>query len=112
MNPEIKQKWITALRSGTYKQGLGLLRSKRNKYCCLGVLCSLAVDDHAIHSPILSQESQTHIYEGCHSILPDTVASWAGIGKELAAEHLGVLMVMNDNGESFEKIADYIQENM
>ena len=40
MKPEIKQKWINALRSGEYEQGRKSLRD-RNKYCCLGVLCDL-----------------------------------------------------------------------
>ena len=39
MNKELKEKWITALRSGEYKQGQTLLHSDEdNSYCCLGVL--------------------------------------------------------------------------
>lgn len=40
--------WIKALRSGQYKQGVGLLRSNRNidgdgpeYFCCLGVACDV-----------------------------------------------------------------------
>jgi hypothetical protein len=40
MDKEIKQKWVEALRSGKYKQGEGALK-RGNKYCCLGVLCSI-----------------------------------------------------------------------
>lgn len=42
MNPEIKAKWLDALRSGKYAQGYGLLRSGIDKYCCIGVLCDIA----------------------------------------------------------------------
>lgn len=61
MNPIIKQKWITALRSGKYRQGRArLCRTVQpshidvdvspdpetgawpREYCCLGVLCELA----------------------------------------------------------------------
>lgn len=41
MTKELKQKWIDALRSEKYVQGQGCLRSVKNKYCCLGVLCDV-----------------------------------------------------------------------
>lgn len=31
------RKWVTALRSGKYKQGFGALEKSRGTYCCLGV---------------------------------------------------------------------------
>ena len=37
-----RKDWVSALRSGQYKQGRGYLRSKNNEYCCLGVACELA----------------------------------------------------------------------
>lgn len=40
MRPDVKAKWITALRSGEYRQGRGSLR-EHDAYCCLGVLCDL-----------------------------------------------------------------------
>lgn len=41
MDKELKSKWVAALRSGNFQQGTGrLLRD--GKYCCLGVLCSVA----------------------------------------------------------------------
>ena len=45
MNPEVKQKWIDALRSDKYEQGSGKLRSVTG-YCCLGVLCDLYSQEH------------------------------------------------------------------
>lgn len=51
MNPEIKEKWLAALRSGEYKQTRGALFRPRRLddvkpifpagYCCLGVLCDV-----------------------------------------------------------------------
>jgi hypothetical protein len=39
MPQESKDKWVAALRSGDYKQGVGCLYTKTdNAYCCLGVL--------------------------------------------------------------------------
>src|SRR4051812_25076359 len=45
MNPEMKTKWLEALRSGKYKQASSRLRRKNEfggSYCCLGVLCDIS----------------------------------------------------------------------
>ncbi len=42
MKPQLKEKWIAALRSSRYKQGKGELRSSDDLFCCLGVLCDVA----------------------------------------------------------------------
>lgn len=34
--------WISALRSGKYKQGAGALRNSKDEFCCLGVACDIA----------------------------------------------------------------------
>lgn len=39
MDKDIKAKWLTALRSGEFKQGNGKLKDG-DEFCCLGVLCS------------------------------------------------------------------------
>jgi hypothetical protein len=48
LDPAIKSDWIKALRSNSYKQDIGQLRSVCG-FCCLGVLCDVggatAVDD-------------------------------------------------------------------
>lgn len=39
MDPEMKKRWVEALRSGKYKQGKGCLHDEvHDTYCCLGVL--------------------------------------------------------------------------
>lgn len=44
MNPEIKQRWITALRSsGNTTSKEVLIEISVDTYCCLGVQCSAAV---------------------------------------------------------------------
>ena len=57
MNQKIKERWVKALRSGKYKQGKGWLRKssgpkKKSEFCCLGVLCDLAVKSKIIPKPI------------------------------------------------------------
>lgn len=41
MLTEIQEKWLTALESGNYKQGIDYLRSLDDTYCCLGVACEV-----------------------------------------------------------------------
>lgn len=44
MKPELKKRWVKALRSGKYKQGKNYLRRQTpegDRYCCLGVLCEI-----------------------------------------------------------------------
>ena len=39
MDAKLKKKWVKALLSGEYKQGVSMLYSEaNNKWCCLGVL--------------------------------------------------------------------------
>lgn len=44
LKPKIKARFLEALRSRKYAQGKGRLRDK-NRFCCLGVLGDLAVQD-------------------------------------------------------------------
>lgn len=41
---EFRKRWIEELRSGKYEQGKGALRNSEDKYCCLGVACTLLPD--------------------------------------------------------------------
>lgn len=48
LKPEIKRRWVEALRSGSYKQGKSVLTVESchgQRFCCLGVLCDLAEND-------------------------------------------------------------------
>lgn len=87
MNPEVKQKWIDALRSGDYEQGSEKLRGV-NGYCCLGVLCDLYAQEHNTEWEFrgydeLSDETNNPMdywYFDEHSeFLPESVMNWAGL---------------------------------
>jgi hypothetical protein len=49
MDPELKERWLKALRSGKYEQAKGALKqldphdegSEEYGYCCLGVICDI-----------------------------------------------------------------------
>lgn len=58
MDPRVRDRWQAALRSGDYRQGRGVLArivvddaatgDVSMQYCCLGVLCELAVEDGVV----------------------------------------------------------------
>ncbi len=89
MNPEIKQQWLQALRSGEYQQARGNLRVD-NTFCCLGVLCDLAIKQNVV--PAWQKERETDYQWYIHeprewagsdnrqaAVLPKAVVAWAGL---------------------------------
>lgn len=105
---ERRRVWIEALRSGTYPQGDGYLYNN-GKYCCLGVareVLGLLADDSL-------------------ELLDIDAADLLGIGRSTAGEIEPVfkavpeppevrcvqdgLANMNDNGKTFDEIADVIE---
>lgn len=128
MNPEVKQKWVEALRSGRYFRGMSALRlpdklSGGSVYCCLGVLCDIAVRDNIISEPIFVENQEAYGYGGYQevSFLPEEVISWADLtcanppltdkdGNLVEIDGHNSLAQLNDVGTSFKEIADIIEE--
>lgn len=110
MNPELKSKWLEALRSGNYKQAHGKLKTDKG-YCCLGVLCEVAGLQGEV-SRYYSSPDRTIYMFGTHSevsFFPEELRSIACISEK----NRRVLMEMNDNDrKSFAEIADWIQRNL
>lgn len=109
MDPEQKAKWLEALRSGRYKQGRGAL-SGIGGFCCLGVFCDV-VDSAGWRPAVLGAMAWT---TGSGYL---TTPSTTFIPRELAYPGLGALVQsrlaeMNDNGASFEEIANWIEKNL
>lgn len=116
MNPEWKAKWVTALRSGGYKQTLGFLRTSAG-FCCLGVLCDL-VDPNgwrppreSFVGPLAGGATQIYPYAteglptGATGFLPSKIADLVG----LSSDRVHVLAGLNDTKRySFDQIADFI----
>lgn len=123
MNQQIKQKWVDALLSGKYKQGMGMLRSRNDKFCCLGVLCDLYVKETGA---MWSKKASTSHYMigGIDDILPLEVAEWAGCDQSPPViaryvdkrgkmkEQNQTLGDINDFGVRFTTIATYIKEQL
>jgi len=90
MDKEIRDKWVTALRSGEYVQGQGYLKDD-GEYCCLGVLCEIHPD---FDFPVSEWETALD-----KSIL--------GFDDDIQRR----LIEMNDiDGYTFDEIADFVEK--
>lgn len=116
MDNRIKNLWLEALRSGEYKQTNGTLHRLKHfdsipeRHCCLGVLCDLAVKDGLPVEVKARIEYVEYDDESC--TLPSRVIKWAGltyndlfIGNKRLSEY-------NDEGASFDQIADLIEKHL
>jgi hypothetical protein len=116
---EVRKLWVAALRSDEYRQTKYVLHSGDNRFCCLGVLCELAVENNIIDSGDLSEDGKCFFYEDLDQVLPDLVQEWAGlIGNEgecfctdSFARYGRTLSVMNDSGKTFTEIAEAIEKD-
>jgi hypothetical protein len=73
----VKDRWVTALRSGNYIQGMGFLNAN-GQLCALGVLCDLA-EQAGIAEGVPDEVSGVVYYDDSTSVLPDSVRVWAGL---------------------------------
>lgn len=117
MNQDIKARWLEALRSGRYARGTERLQAD-GKFCCLGVLCELAVADGIAEADHTSVERYGHVTyqaksEGNASVLPGGVVAWAELPSENPLVGSGddrySVAHFNDHGYSFGEIADLIE---
>lgn len=125
MNPDVKAKWLTALRSGEYAQTKGALERIEETangpvgFCCLGVLCKIAADEGVIERKETDRTFDKGVqYDGVYALPPTTVTEWAGIETftdfPLRSEPLhDNLANLNDiHGYTFAQIADIIEEHL
>ncbi len=108
MNPELKSKWVGALRSGEYKQGKTALRSKDDKYCCLGVLCEISGMKRVQDTNAMGDRRWRYYFNGdsCTTVLP------GGFSKEVDNVSSQLIVMNDDAGKNFNEIADYIEANL
>ena len=121
MNYKVKEKWISALRSGKYKQGIRHLRNE-DKYCCLGVLCDLYSQEHNIEWDFDDFISTWSFYGSC-DVLPYSVQNWSGLNTSNPMVKVSVddenkyfhhepLSDLNDTGFTFEQISNIIERQL
>lgn len=109
MNREIKNEWVKRLRSGEYDQ-IGSSLHTKDGFCCLGVLCEIAVDNEVIKPPEFT--GAEYRYVKSTSYLPLKVQKWAGIRQRGTYDkNKSNLAQDNDNGCTFDEIANIIEAN-
>ena len=108
---EARTKWLEALRSGKYKQGMKALKNSDGSMCCLGVLCD-------VHGVTWSQP-----YGGTYRTKADSYAypQPDDVGEDVCdalnmivddeTKFYAMLANMNDHdSKNFDDIADYIEK--
>lgn len=82
MNVDVRDRWVAALLSGDYAQGIGKLThldpDGPATYCCLGVLCDLAVRAGVTTSRDVGYWRSYGDDEQLNYLPPD-VRAWAGL---------------------------------
>lgn len=124
MNPEVKARWVAALRSGDYRQANQVLRSG-DSFCCLGVLCDVYAAEHGVKG-----WSQSRFDRDGDGYPNDVVCDWAGFGisgdddagaLRCSADYDPKVEIVgkrkhvsehNDDGRTFAEIADAIEEQL
>lgn len=113
---EVYDLWIAALESGDYKQTTDVLKSNED-FCCLGVLCDLAIKDGASFRWMEENELQTE--SGLYGAMPPGfLCEYLGLtecdNNHVYAAYSPVKAVelaeMNDAGNTFEEIAKHIRK--
>lgn len=112
IDPELKTRWVEALRSKKYTQGHHVLKEEQKDgslaYCCLGVLCEIS----GIQNEIVPSSKRFSFSDKDGSTyqayLPPSFKRQVGLSSDMETR----LGTMNDGGDSFEKIADFIEEKL
>lgn len=125
MKPDIKQRWLSALRSGKYVHGATYLKILREDgqicHCVMGVLCE-------IHAEETAQEWKTHIvgdvpvfsYLSSAGTIPFDVQRWSGISDSVPffeeETDTGIrstsLSYLNDSSMSYDTAVDAIEKEL
>ncbi|WP_353707263.1 hypothetical protein ABRQ22_14750 [Cellulosimicrobium sp. ES-005] len=137
LKPEVKAAWLEALRSGEYTQTRGVLERTVGEgpslpvgFCCLGVLCKVAVDAGAAVREASSIRARYGVDGERFSLYGPVfeIAEWAfespdgavwevptpdAISERLGGSPTVSLAGLNDDfGYTFAQIADLIEQHL
>lgn len=100
------RKWIAALRSGGYVQDHESLKTD-DGYCCLGVACDIAPPEVGEWTDIgFLTYGVRGLTSTSNTSLSYVMLEWLGMDVSFELE----LLAANDEGETFDTIADLIEE--
>lgn len=101
---ETRDRWVAALRSGKYKQGTGYLQ-QNGRFCCLGVL-------NDIQNNPCNKRHGAIMYDSPSRVAAAHVNTEWLQSQGLEVKDVVTLMNMNDDGATFDVIADWISQNV
>ncbi len=119
---EVIREWVRRLRSGDYLQGRSVLEKiredGRSEFCCLGVLCRIAVEEGLISSKVLKvspfnavpivEYGVTETLEGNSKLPTVGVQEWSGVNYLKCCKYAH----MNDSEhKTFNEIANEVERD-
>ena len=115
MNKYWKDKWVTALRSNEYTQTKNCLRRNNNTYCCLGVLSDLVAKEYPEQFKWLLNDNINYSFNSNDDkddvvLIDEVIAITEVPDKFCSIDNELHLTRCNDDGYSFNQIADLIEE--
>lgn len=112
MDQELRTRWLEALRSGKYTQGKERLKTRNDdgsaSHCCLGVLAEVMGVPSALPNSLAVRSYRFDFGNG----VTDTAYLPGDLVPGLNQQNQSLLADMNDEGKSFDEIADYIEEHL
>lgn len=113
MKKKIVEEWCAALTSGSYKQGKCVIKdSKENLYCSIGVLYDLYEKAHPRSKCTIDLEGE--LYFDSSSENYEKFLNWCGAERQFFYTNENGLRAylgdLDDQGKSFEEIANFIKE--
>lgn len=134
MDQELKTKWVEALRSGEFRQTSGKLHDQEtDSYCCLGVLCKVAgaefgtaeIEAESDEGSYPSTIDHAPVLNGRVLVDDDAEELSDAFSKEIGIEDQQFELIKRNDGfgedpakpefvrqQTFQEIADYIEENL
>jgi hypothetical protein len=107
---EIKEKWLTALRSGEYTKGTKYL-CKNKKYCCLGVLCEIKNEQNSKNNAICYDEEDSILSHNDELFgVLNALGSFNGFFIKIDTLSFYSLAYINDDTETFEEVIEVIEQ--
>lgn len=112
---------IAALRDGTYQQGHCELRTRADRFCCLGVMTDKAKDALGLEWKLDSYAGYSigghRVGAGDNGAYPPIevltkVFNFHPDGLESLPDWMREATSMNDGGASFESIADFLEREV
>ena len=105
---DVKERWLTALKSDTYPKGKRHL-NKDNKFCCLGVLLEVEGCKAKVYSDDIKEYNGSAYGLTMKFRYADILES-AGVFNGFQINQVNTLASLNDSTETFSEVIETIEK--